>query len=64
MRTTVFRRMMAEEFGSVRAETLVRDHVFSGLDGRTVEQALDAGVPAKQIWQVVCADFGIPAERR
>ncbi len=64
MRTTVFRQKMAEEFGSVRAEMLVSDHVFSGLDGRTVEQALKAGVQAKQIWQVVCADFGIPAERR
>lgn len=56
--------MMAEEFGAVRAETLVRDHVFSGLDGRTVEQALGDGVSPKRIWQVVCSDFAIPAERR
>lgn len=55
---------MAEEFGAARAETLAKDHVLSGLGGRTVEQALEAGTPAKEIWQQVCAEFEIPAERR
>jgi hypothetical protein len=64
MRITVFQRMMAEEFGSTRAATLARDHVFSGLGGRTVEQALEAGIPAKEIWQTVCAAFDVPRERR
>lgn len=64
MRITVFRRRMAEEFGQTRAETLAQDHVLSGLDGRTVEQALAEGVPAKEIWRRVCAEFQIPAERR
>ncbi|QFU87803.1 hypothetical protein YIM_13085 [Amycolatopsis sp. YIM 10] len=64
MRITVFRRMMTDEFGAARAATLSKDHLFSGLGGRTVEQALAAGVPAKQIWQEVCAAFEIPAERR
>ncbi|NIJ11208.1 hypothetical protein FHU38_001552 [Saccharomonospora amisosensis] len=64
MRITVFRRLMAEEFGQTRAETLARDHVLSGLGGRTIEQALADGVPAKEIWQQVCGEFDIPAERR
>ncbi|AXB48562.1 DUF3046 domain-containing protein [Amycolatopsis albispora] len=64
MRITVFRRLMADEFGPARAETLSKDHQFSGLGGRTVEQALAAGVPAKEIWQEVCVAFEIPAERR
>ncbi|WP_216208139.1 DUF3046 domain-containing protein [Amycolatopsis aidingensis] len=64
MRITVFRRLMAEEFGAVRAEMLARDHVLSGLGGRTVEQALAAGTPAKEVWQEVCAAFEVPAERR
>lgn len=64
MRITVFRRLMADEFGSARAEVLATDHVFSGLGGRTVEQALTAGVPAKEIWREVCLEFGVPAERR
>ncbi|WP_158888766.1 DUF3046 domain-containing protein [Amycolatopsis anabasis] len=64
MRITVFRRLMAEEFGPGRAETLSKDHVFSGLGGRTVEEALAAGVTAKEVWREVCAAFDIPAERR
>jgi len=64
MRITVFRRLMAEEFGPVRAEMLARDHVFSALGGRTVDQALDAGVPPKEIWRVVCEALDVPPERR
>ncbi|WP_026454585.1 DUF3046 domain-containing protein [Saccharomonospora iraqiensis] len=64
MRITVFRRLMAEEFGAARAETLSVDHVLSGLGGRTIERALDEGVSPKEIWRQVCAEFDIPAERR
>ncbi|EHR62490.1 Protein of unknown function (DUF3046) [Saccharomonospora cyanea NA-134] len=64
MRITVFRRLMAEEFGPTRATTLSSDHVLSGLGGRTVDQALDDGVPAREIWREVCAEFDVPAERR
>lgn len=64
VRITVFRRLMADEFGTLRAEHLAKDHVLSGLGGRTVEEALNAGVSAKEVWQQVCAEFEIPAERR
>lgn len=64
MRITVFRRLMADEFGPVRAQVLSRDHVLSALGGRTVDQALVAGVPAKEVWREVCAAFDVPAERR
>lgn len=64
MRITVFRKMMAEEFGEIRADTLARDHVFSALDNRTVNQALEAGVPTKEIWRAVCDAFEVPPERR
>lgn len=64
MRITLFRKLMAQEFGAVRAETLSRDHVFSGLAGRTVEEALEAGVSPKTIWQQVCIAFDVPPERR
>jgi hypothetical protein len=43
---------------------LARDHVLSGLGGRTVDQALTAGIPAKEIWREVCDAFDVPAERR
>jgi hypothetical protein len=64
MRITVFRRLMADEFGPIRAEVLAKDHVFSALGGQTVEQALAAGLSAKEIWREVCAAFDVPAERR
>jgi hypothetical protein len=64
MRITVFRRLMTEEFGSLRAEMLAKDHVLTALGGRTVDQALTAGVSAKDIWRAVCDDFEVPAERR
>jgi Protein of unknown function (DUF3046) len=64
MRTTVFRNLMAAEFGAVRAEMLARDHVLSALGGRTVDQALEAGLSPKEIWRAVCDDFDVPAERR
>ena len=64
MRITVFRSMMAQEFGEVRADMLARDHVFSSLGNRTVDQALDAGMSAKEIWRAVCEAFEVPADRR
>jgi hypothetical protein len=64
MRITAFRKMMAEEFGEIRADMLARDHVFSALNDRTVDQALEAGVSTKEIWQAVCEAFEVPPERR
>lgn len=64
MRITVFRRLMSQEFGEMRADMLARDHVFSALGSRTVDQALAAGLPAKEIWRAVCEAFEVPPERR
>ncbi|MEJ2856155.1 MULTISPECIES: DUF3046 domain-containing protein [unclassified Saccharothrix] len=64
MRTTVFRKLMANEFGEVRAEMVARDHVLSALGGRTPDQALEAGLPAKEIWLAVCDAFDVPEHRR
>lgn len=64
MRTTVFRNLMAREFGEVQADMLARDHVFSALGGRTVDQALEAGLSPKEIWRTVCDAFEVPLERR
>lgn len=64
MRNTVFRRLMAEEFGQPRAVTLAADHVLSALGGRTPDQALAAGVPPKDVWTAMCDEFEVPRERR
>ncbi|MDQ5855155.1 MAG: DUF3046 domain-containing protein [Actinomycetota bacterium] len=64
MRITHFRQRMDEEFGPVRAAALAHDHVFTELGGRTVDEALEAGIDTKQVWAVVCATFDVPEERR
>lgn len=64
MRTTVFRRLLADEFGAVRAEMLARDHVLSALGGRTVNQALAAGTDPRVAWLAICDAFEVPAHRR
>jgi hypothetical protein len=64
MRITVFRKLMAQEFGEVRADMMARDHVFSSLGGRTVDQALEVGMEPKAIWRAVCEAFEVPPERR
>ncbi|WP_433270159.1 DUF3046 domain-containing protein [Actinosynnema sp. CS-041913] len=64
MRNTVFRKLMANEFGQVRAEMVARDHVMSALGGRTADQALEDGVPPKEVWLAVCDAFEVPEHRR
>ncbi|KMS83023.1 MULTISPECIES: DUF3046 domain-containing protein [Streptomyces] len=64
MRLTVFWQRMAEHFGPGYADTFARDHVMSELGERTVNQALDAGWEAKDVWRVVCAVMDVPGEKR
>ncbi len=59
-----FRELMQDEFGSVRAGSLSRDHVFAELDGQTVEQAVEAGVDLRRIWRAVCDAYEVPPARR
>ncbi|GAA4939066.1 DUF3046 family protein [Actinomycetospora succinea] len=64
VRLTHFRQLMDDEFGTVRAGSIARDHVFGGLRGRTVEQALEDGDEPRDVWRAVCAEFEVPVERR
>jgi hypothetical protein len=60
VRLTEFRALMAAHFGMHRASSVAADHVFSELDGRTVDQALAAGENPKQVWALVCRTFDVP----
>lgn len=64
MRLTEFWRRMHEYFGEMRGDSLARDHVFSELAGRTILEALDAGINPKVVWRAVCNDFDVPAKQR
>ena len=54
---------MQAQFGTGYAESVARDYVLPQL-GRTVEQALEAGVDAKVVWRAVCEEFEVPGVRR
>jgi tRNA A22 N-methylase len=54
MRLTEFWNRMHRHFGDPYAESWAKDYVIAGLGGRTVEQALAQGEPAKKVWQAVC----------
>jgi len=64
VRLTRFRELMDDEFGAARAASVSRDHVLVRLGGRTVEQALDHGFDARDVWFAVCDAYDVPPGRR
>lgn len=60
MRLTDFWERMTEHFGSEYVGSVAQDHVMSALGGRTVLEAIDAGIDTKEIWRAVCATFDVP----
>ncbi|AQY01322.1 hypothetical protein QE375_000822 [Microbacterium foliorum] len=63
MRRSEFLRAVDAEFGG-RGSSLVSDLILTQLAGRTADQALDAGVPPRDIWLALCAETDVPQERR
>jgi DUF3046 family protein len=55
---------MRSQFGSARAESVARDHVFATLGGRSAVDAIDAGLPVRTVWLAVCEDFDVPRKDR
>ena len=64
MRLTDFWDRMGEHFGSGYAESVARDQVIAELGGRTVYEAIDAGIETKEIWRAVCKRFEVPRTLR
>ncbi len=64
MRLTEFWSRMEDALGSDYARFWAGQHVIAELGGRTVDQALDAGVPAKQVWLAVWRTLDLPARDR
>ncbi len=44
--------------------TWASTHVMASLGGRTAEEALEAGIPPKQVWRAVVETLGLPASQR
>jgi hypothetical protein len=48
-------------FGPDYARSWARDFSLSALDGRTVEQAIAAGIETREIWEAVCGVVDVPS---
>jgi len=64
VRLTDFWSRMRQQFGEAYVDAFARNHVFSDLGGRTVQEALAAGIDARQVWQAVCGSFDVPPKLR
>ena len=64
VRHTEFWARMTHHLGAGYAESWARDQHLADLDGRTVDAALDDGVPVRSVWRAVCEALDIPAHQR
>ncbi|GAB3198576.1 hypothetical protein GCM10027261_26360 [Geodermatophilus arenarius] len=64
MRLQEFWSRLETQFGSMRAESVARDHVFSVLGGRSAVEAIEAGVPVRRVWLAICEEYDVPARDR
>ncbi len=63
VRITEFWRRMNVRFGESYAASVAADYRLPLL-GATVNEALAAGVDAKEVWRAICAEFEVPASLR
>ena len=64
MKHTEFWSRMTDALGPSYARSWASMYVLAELDGRTVDEALAAGVPPKEVWRAVWAALGLPARER
>ena len=50
--------------GPAYAQSWASMFVIADLGGRTVDEALAAGVPPKEVWRAVWVALGLPARER
>ena len=63
MRLTEFNELVDSQFGPVRGQSLLVDHVLPGFEGRTAAQAIEDGVEPRDVWRALCADFDVPRDQ-
>ena len=64
MRHTEFWQRLDLALGPEYSRSWAALHVMADLGGRTAEQALEAGIPPKQVWRAVWATLELPAKDR
>lgn len=64
VRLTEFHELVREEFGQLRGDSLLVDHVLLSLGGKTAAEAIEAGQEPREVWREMCAEFDVPPSRR
>jgi hypothetical protein len=64
VRLQEFWSRLERHFGSMRAHSVARDHVFAVLGGRSAVDAIDAGVPVRKVWLAICEEYDVPPKER
>lgn len=64
MRLQEFWTRLDRQFGSMRAQSVARDHVFAVLGGRSAVDAIEAGLPVRAVWLAVCEEYDVPPKER
>lgn len=64
VRLTEFHEVVREEFGQVRGDSMLIDHVLQSLDGMTAAEAVEAGWEPREVWRALCVEFDVPPARR
>ena len=63
VRLTEFHELVTLRFGAAYGASVLADHVLSGFNGRTAEQAIEDGVDPRDVWRALCVDFDVPREQ-
>ena len=64
MRQTEFWTRMEEALGAGYARTWAQLQVITEVDGRTVDEALAAGIAPKAVWRAVWEHLQLPVRER
>ena len=64
VRLQEFWSRLDHHFGSMRAQSVARDHIFAVLGGRSAVDAIDAGVPVRRVWLAICEEYDVPPKER
>lgn len=60
MRTTQFWEFVSNEFGTSYGRVLVDDLALPGVGGLTAREALESGVPTREVWLSLCEAADVP----
>lgn len=64
MRHSELWERMEKHLGGGYAPVWADQQVLAELDGRTVTEALDAGVAPRSVWRAVCSSLDLPPSER